>query len=389
MIFGWLKPLQRRAPALLFGGTSSIQTTTASIDNDLRAFLEVFAHKFVESKATFPPYRFPTSGSPEMREQLAHWAGRVWIHQNRLPPAHRLSSFNLFGLEKEFAEHIQRHGPELFDHGMTLEELWASQQLHVGAGVTLILSEEYREELTPRIRSKCLMDSETLVWILGALCAHEGPVVAKGLNVLCCVGSIGHTIQLRGMNGISFEHPRGGALVQPGWFTFHDPWPARSLLAPERGSGVRVLENVALPPYWLISPDDLAKVAVGLLFPSELMPIINDLLKAAKAVRQHRRSPGTPLWCESPAPGDDALFPLTRSFVGGRLALDVDTLFGLAQADLIRSRTDAAQCWLERAFDMDPIDATRQHFAALMDHYDQPKLAAGWRARRLQKAPAH
>ena len=66
-------------------------------------------------------------------------------------------------------------------------------------------------------------------WLLGGICLKL-EIVAPALNVLVTDGESGHTIVLSGLNGVDFQHPRGQP-VRRGWFSFYDPWPARSLLA--------------------------------------------------------------------------------------------------------------------------------------------------------------
>ena len=116
------------------------------------------------------------------------------------------------------------------------------------------------------------MPKDQIVWLLGGICLKL-EIVAPALNVLVTDGESGHTIVLSGLNGVDFQHPRGQP-VRRGWFSFYDPWPARSLLALERHyDGVmNVLEDISRPPFWLISPEELSKVVVGFLFPVDALP---------------------------------------------------------------------------------------------------------------------
>lgn len=61
---------------------------------------------------------------------IAHWAGRVWFHVNKMPTAGTLRSFDLMSLADSFRKYIRAHGEAVFDEGMTVEEVWASQQLY-------------------------------------------------------------------------------------------------------------------------------------------------------------------------------------------------------------------------------------------------------------------
>jgi len=77
------------------------------------------------------PIQFGVTNLPpdELRNYIAHWAGRVWFHSNEMPTADRLRDFDLMSLEGAFRKYIKTHGEGLFEQGMTVEEIWAFQQL--------------------------------------------------------------------------------------------------------------------------------------------------------------------------------------------------------------------------------------------------------------------
>jgi hypothetical protein len=179
-----------------------------------------------------------------------------------------LRSFDIMSLAPQYRQYVATHGKSLFDRGMSVEEIWASQQLYSAKPMVLILAETFASQPHARVDPKFITTSQSMVWLLAAMCMRFN-VTSLGINVLVSDGRTGHTISLTGLNGVAFTHPRGTA-VQAGWFSFHDSWPARSLLAPEHGYPVMVLEDITRPPFWLIAPQDLDKIVVGFLISVDL-----------------------------------------------------------------------------------------------------------------------
>lgn len=314
-----------------------------------------------------------------MRGDIAHWIGRVWMHDHAVPDPTQLSSFDILSLEKEYVAWVNRHGASLFNDGMAIEEIWVSQQLHDRRRYTVVVCERFKGELTPRIDQRRVLDAQALVWVLGAMCVDPRLTLTGGFNVLAAHGETAHTISLRGMNDVAFDHPRGDVAVPEGWFTFHDPWPARSLLTkPGVEPWLTVLENIAMPPYWLISPEDLSKVAVGFLFPTENFDIVEDILAALEQLRANHRPRARPPWFELSS--SDELFPVLRA-----MGAPLETLFpsqvGLAQVALFNGDVEAAKDLLESAYRLRATSASCDLFASIMDKFEQPELALAWRLR--------
>jgi hypothetical protein len=367
---------------LRFGGRKGLaggEHAEPPTDETLELFLGWLSKKFVLTQATFSPHQIPSSGSAEMKDDIAHWIGRVWMLDHPLPDRAHLSSFDILSLEKEYVAWIHQHGASLFDDGMAIEEIWFSQQLHDRKAYTVVVCDRFVKELTGRIDQSRVLDAQSLVWVLGAMCAHPLIDVSTGFNVLVAHGETAHTISLRGMNSIRFDHPRGDVEVPEGWLTFHDPWPARSLLTQ---SGVEpritVLENIAMPPYWLISPEDLAKVAVGFLFPTEDFDIVEDMLVALTRWRVDPTSRERPPWLELSS--SDEQFPVLRA-VGAPLRTLFPSQVGLAQVALVTGDVEAAQDLLESAYRLQPTEASSGLFAGIMEKFEQPGLASAWRLR--------
>jgi hypothetical protein len=318
---------------LLFGGRRKNATIpeSQSIPDQLRELLAHLSWKYVTSDAHFPKFDYATVDDQELREDLAQWVGRVWCHEHGMPPDEDLAHFDLMALRGEFEAYVKTHGSATFERGLSLEEIWAAQQLYSREPMILLLNNRYANQPLTHIPHKQLFDSDMLVWLLAALCIQFS-IRNPSFNVLVSNQHFGHTVSLAGLNSVQFWHPRG-IQIQPGWLSFHDPWPARSLLAPERNfAGVAAFEDITRPPYWLISPPDLDRVIVGFLLSpvmlSALLPYFQ-LLDMEASIR--RMSPGSrlPMWVED-ASRPDALFSAMLQDVQGRTATADDTLSGLA-----------------------------------------------------------
>lgn len=341
-------------PTLLFGGRDD----TPQASPDYGRFGELY--KWLSWKYVTPDARFDINQDLERqkvddpegyRGAVAHWAGRVWLHQNEMPTGAGLRAFDLMALEPEFRRWIARHGQGLFERGLSVEEVWGSQQLYSAKPMVVVLSEKYSDQPTARVGElKQVAPSDSLVWLLAAMLLRLR-VTAPGINVMVTDGNFGHTISLSGLHGVPFQHPRGD-YVRAGWFSFHDPWPARSLLAPEREFGVRALEDVSRPPFWLISPEGLDKVIVGFLISVDMLSVMADafqLLDFATALHKHN---GRPLWLEEDDEPDQP-FSLMLADTGGLTPTTVQNLHGLARIDAYFDDTAHAEALLEEAYRFD------------------------------------
>jgi hypothetical protein len=289
-----------------FGGTTNALPTSKVDDADLAALLGKISWKYVTRVPQFPP------GGDDPAEEIARWAGRVWFHENELPRGEELRSFSLQSLERPFREYVSVYGPKWNDgSGLTLEEIWASQQLFSAGPMLALVADTWADLITERMDTYEVLTAQEIVWTLGAMCFDFPTVMDQGFNLLVSDGSEGHTIYVKGLNGIDFRHPRGDQ-VRRGWFSFHDPWPARSLLASY--PSIHVLEDVSRPPLWLISPEDLAKVAVSYILPISILAEFGNVFKALEiAVRFHKMTASSgPLWLEPES--DDPELPFATFF---------------------------------------------------------------------------
>lgn len=366
------------APTLLFGG----HDVTLPGQPDYGPFSELYewlSWKYVTPDATFPVRwdfdQQKIDDPEEYRGNIAHWAGRVWFHQNEMPTGQDLRAFDLMTLEPEFRRWVARQGQGLFERGLSVEEVWGSQQLYSAKPMIVFLSEEYAEQPTARIGDlKHVAPSDSLVWLL-AIMLLRAQITFPAINVMVTDGSFGHTIALSGLHGVPFQHPRGD-LVRAGWFSFHDPWPARSLLAPERGFGVRALEDVSRPPFWLISPEELNEIIVGFLISVDMLPHMRQdfqLLDFASSLHKRNRRP---LWLEEENKTDQP-FSLMLADTGGLTPTTVHSLHGLAQIDVYFNDLAHAETLLEEAFRFDKQGTVRfaSRMYSLLGH---DTLARNW-----------
>lgn len=366
-------------PTLLFGGHED--TPPAEPDyGRVGKLYEWLSWKYVTPDATFAASQDleqQKADNPDgYRSNISRWAAKVWSQHNEMPTNAKLCSFDLMTLEPEFRQWIARHGQGLFEHGLSVEEIWTSQQLYSTKPFVVYLSEKYADQPTTRIgKLKHVAPSDSLVWLLATILLRLQITGRPGFNVLVTDGSFGHTISLCGLHGVPFQHPRGD-LVQAGWFSFHDPWPARSLLAPERGFGVRALEDVSRPPFWLISPEELNKIIVGFLISVDMRQSLNDafqLLDFAMALHKHN---GRPLWLEE----DDEPaqpFSLMLADTGGLTPTIVESLHGLARIDTYLGDLAHAETLFEEACRFDKhgtVEFAVRTFTALGHH----SLAQEW-----------
>jgi hypothetical protein len=238
---------------------------------NLQKLLAGLAWKYVTDVPSFDHYQpFDSLDREEQRTRLFDFSGRVWFHEHGMPTGDDLANFKIESLEAEVRQYEALYGRTIREGvGLTFTECWASYQLAARQKTYLFIQKPYESQLEDVV-TRIGVSSEQLVWLVAAICKQYDPV-GRRLAVIVSDGEKSHTIYVSGLSGIDFRHPKG-PVVEGSWFTFHDPWPARSLLAPERGYGcVEVLEDVLLPPQWLISAQDLNRVIVGFCLPqSEL-----------------------------------------------------------------------------------------------------------------------
>ena len=363
-----------------FGGRAAAPASSPDA-GELAPLLEALSWKYTKADAVFAPYALPAQGDREaLAEDIASWAGRVWIHRHPLPPPAELRDFDILSLEPEFRDYIDAHGGTLFDSGLTLREIWASQQLYSAQPMVLFVARRYANQRLESVEPKRVCDPADLVWLIGAMCTEldsRGPT----LNVLVSDGRSGHTIMVAGLNGFSFVHPRGDT-VGSGWFSFHDPWPARSLLAPERDfDRVRALEDIGRPPSWLISPADLDRVVAGFLLPVDVLPSLADVFATLDLVNAMHRGTSLPTWIEDPRRPDEP-FALTLARKGSSSPLAVAGLVGLGRASLIVGDLDRALERFEAAYRLDRLAARAA--SGLLATFRHPRLAREW-AQRVER----
>jgi hypothetical protein len=314
----------------------------------------------------------------ELKEAMAHWAGRVWFHAHEMPDLKALRSFDLKTVQRPFRKYVREHGESFLDIGMTVEEIWASQQLYSAAPILVIISPRFADLLTPRIEPTRVHSSQAIVFTHAAMCFSTTAADGGSYPLLVTDGEIGHTIYIQGVNGITFEHPRG-VEVQPGWLSFHDPWPARSLLAPERNfAGVQVLEDVTRPPRWLISPADLDKIVVGHLVPIDALRALHGIFVGLEAVIESHARSSQPLWLD-PYEGDK--YPMFRFLfeASGHVApMTAEALMGLGRVSLLRKDLETARNCFAGA-DRLGAPAVRLRASAAFSEAGYDALAQEWR----------
>jgi hypothetical protein len=323
------------AEVLRFAGRETPPESGPFADAGLREVLGALSWKFVTTDATFSgDYVYPEDEEGR-REELARWCAAVWMHEHELPVGPDLAAFDLFDVEREARAYLDEHGDDALNRGLTLEEIWGSQQLYWREPAALMISRRFSDQPLSRVGDLLMLgDSQALVFLLAGIFA--GPSDGQemlGVNVLVSDGRSGHTIVLNGLNTVEYQHPRGD-LVRAGWFSFHDPWPARSLLAPEREYGVNVLEDVARPPFWLISPEDLDRILVGFVLSVrdlQRYAMLFQLLDLAETAQKYHKRP---LWVED---GDRPDQPFARMLdaVHWQTRTTRGTLEGLARLQFL------------------------------------------------------
>ena len=364
--------------AILFGGHEWLPPGREELSRhtDLLSWL---SWKFVTPDATFKTnFNFDEireTDHIDYRNYIAHWAGKVWFHSNEMPTGDNLRVFDLMSIEDEFRVYTHQHGGSFAEHGLTLEEVWATEQLRRAKPMVLILAEGYADQPLKRVGELLHTGrSESLVWLLAAMCV-QNEVQSPSIGVLVTDGKLGHTIGLAGLNSIPYKHIRGD-VVPAGWFSFHDPWPARSLLAPERNFGVRVLEDITRPPFWLISPSDFNKVIVGFLVSVDsLSGMLNLFARLDAAERAHRGS-GRPLWIDDESKPEQP-FSRLLSTGGGLLPTTVESLLGMARVRLHSGDLDDAVNLFGKAFTLDPGETVMCAESSFTE-FGYDSLAAEW-----------
>src|SRR5207302_6254338 len=112
-------------------GRPSTRSARTPVGDALTALLGQLSWKYVKEQAEFdPPKPVDDLALDELREKIGHWAGRVWFQSNEMPVGEELQAFDLMSLKAEFRKYIRTHGQGVFNEGMTIEEVWASQQFY-------------------------------------------------------------------------------------------------------------------------------------------------------------------------------------------------------------------------------------------------------------------
>jgi hypothetical protein len=366
-----------------FGGRPPTTPARMATDNALAALLGELSWKYVKQEAEFDDTQSVTDVPlKKLKENIGGWAGRVWSHTHEMPAGAALRAFDLMSLEDAFREYIRTHGKDLFKYGQTVEEIWAGQQLYSAMPMATVVARRYENLLTARMEPTRIKNSQAIVWTLGAMCFQLARVLDDvGFNVLVSDGKIGHTIYIKGLNSIDFEHPRGDR-VRAGWFSFHDPWPARSLLAPERHfDGVRVLEDITRPPLWLISPEDLDKVIVGYLLPIDVMAAFLDIFRTLDFVEKVHAGVSWPLWIDKPSPDPEQPFAILFALHKGVTSTTAQGLLGLGRVRLLMGSLEGAIECFEGASDLG-LPGAAQTAASLLASAGHDSLAKKWAKRK-------
>lgn len=121
-----------------------------------------------------------TPSPDEMKERIAHWAGRVWCHSNEVPSGNALGSFDLMSLKKPFLQYVKKYGEGIFDQGLTLEEIRRLQTKTIGYDLlTTALLPNTAKLLELATRTTILIHSsiprEGQSWSRAAMAPHRQP----------------------------------------------------------------------------------------------------------------------------------------------------------------------------------------------------------------------
>ena len=291
--------------------------------------------------------------------------------------------FDLWSLEEQFRAYFAAHGDSYEEKGgLSLEEVWASQQLHDAKPMLLVVASPYADQGFGRVEPLRVRDSDVLVWLVAAICMRI-QLTEPYFNVLVTNGSSGHTIRIANLIGLKFEHPRGTCVTKD-WFSFRDPWPARSLLAPERDYGVNVVEDIGGPPLWLISPEDLQRIIVGFIISIDMLAGLLTIFREADRLKALRDS-AKPIWMDDPT-NPDTPFSRMLSQYQGLTPLSIERMIGVAKFLVKINDTDGAQVLFERAYNIAPA---RSAFSAkwAFKSVRRPDLADLWADRLRQQTP--
>ncbi len=314
---------------------------------NLVPLLGSLAPKYVRTRAEF--VKKDQSVPIELRKSICHWAVRDWFHRNPWPTSAQLRSFDVMSLEPEYRKHVERYGDRIQEVGLTIEEGNLASGLLFGCPHIFLLSTTFQSEPHSTIEDLRLWDPDELVWLCGMLCLFTKDPTMMGQPVCVSDGRIGHIVSITGINSLSYHHPRG-IQIEPGWISFHDPWPARSLLAVERDfAGVHVIEDVSRPPHWLISPKDLERIVVGIPLNADWVPAYMPLFKALDILRSTKAP--RPLWNERW--GDVRGWFALAFAMEGPSPTTVQSLVGLARVAWLQDDAQFAFAWLDAGYKTD------------------------------------
>jgi len=134
-------------PTLLFGGHGDTPQV-APDHGSFGALCEWLSWKYVTPDATFAVSqdldRRKADDPAEHRSNMSRRAAKVWSQLNEMPTGAEVHAFDLMALEPEFRQWIARHGQGIFDRGLSVDEIWTSQQLFSVKQFRVILSENMR-----------------------------------------------------------------------------------------------------------------------------------------------------------------------------------------------------------------------------------------------------
>jgi TPR repeat protein len=361
------------SPLIYFGGPTAAGATRATRAADAHG------SRYARLDPLFPapgPVDLDSLSAEEFESDMRQWLATVWVPRNRVPHDEELADFDLRQLEPEFRRDYAAGAWREMLRGATAEEIWISRQLGERQPFIWLVSRQQPQQPLDRVSRKRFFDAVDLVWLLGVACA-QFRVVEPVLWVFTFDGETGHAIGIAGLNPFDYPHP-SGVVARRGWFSFHDPWPARSLLAAGRNrAGVTAVEDYPRSPFWLIAPEDLARVLYGVLFPvHQWEHSIEQVATFAQSNEQIRRSG---LSSSMPWGTETKPFDTEIHLAGGVTGCERVCSFGRGRLALDDGDLERADKWFEVAFQLDPATGTQA--ASVYEDREDRAAAQRWLAR--------